>query len=59
MWYFLHLCIVKTIQMKTLNIISFFNNANVSICDMMKRSMSVVFNQERVDYKQDYGSRTR
>lgn len=58
-WYFLHLCIIKTITMKSLNNICSSNNVLVAICGMRKRSMVVAFNKERMDYSCDYGSRTR
>jgi hypothetical protein len=58
-WYFLHLCSIKTFTMKSLINICSSNNAIVAISGMRKRSMVVAFNKERMDYSFDYGSRTR
>jgi hypothetical protein len=58
-WYFLHLCSIKKIKMKSLNSICSAKHAAIAICAMGKRSMVVAFNSERMDYNFDYGSRTR
>ncbi len=58
-WYFLHLCSIKKSTMRSLNNICSSNNVIVAICGMRKRSMVIAFNKERMDYRFDYGSRTR
>lgn len=59
MWYFLHLCNIKTNTMKSLNIIRSSNNVNIAIPAVIERSMDMAFNKERIDYHYDHGSRTR
>ncbi len=59
MWYFLHLCSIKTNTMKSLNIICSSNHSYIAISAMRERSMDMAFNKERMDYNYDYGSRTR